>query len=208
MGAHRRTDGHHPRTRARTGTGTRDRRCRCARRRQGHDGSDPDRYCKAAAGGIRASGDDGRPVLSLRKGAGRRRRAGSGQPRTARRHRHVAPWRDPRDRRRHPGPSAAPRGDDRRPRRRLRPAGADPRRALVIKARAASSSPNPKHRRDLARLLVLVADIEQTRSELSAKERAYLRAHDAMLDPRHEAWRGLAAAEDGVIALDRLSARG
>jgi hypothetical protein len=77
--------------------------------------------------------------------------------------------------------------------------------ALVIKARAASSSSLAKHRRDLARLLALVSDIEQVRSELTAKERGYLRAHQALLDPTDVAWRGIGGATDGVIALSRLT---
>lgn len=77
--------------------------------------------------------------------------------------------------------------------------------ALVIKARAASSSSLAKHRRDLARLLVLVSNIDEMRAELTAKERRYLRAHQALVDPTNEAWRGIAGAGDGIIALSRLS---
>ena len=78
--------------------------------------------------------------------------------------------------------------------------------ALVIKARAASSSSLAKHRRDLARLVVLVSNIDEMRAELTAKERGYLRAHQALGDPTNEAWRGIAGAGDGIIALNRLSA--
>ena len=78
--------------------------------------------------------------------------------------------------------------------------------ALVIKARAASSSSLAKHRRDLARLLVLVTNIDEIRAELTAKERGYLRAHQALVDPTNEAWQGIAAARDAIIALNRLSA--
>ncbi len=79
--------------------------------------------------------------------------------------------------------------------------------ALVIKAQAASSSSNAKHLRDLARLLVLVSNIEEMRSELTAKERGYLRAHQQLLDPANEAWRGVAGAGDGIIALGRLASQ-
>ncbi len=78
--------------------------------------------------------------------------------------------------------------------------------ALVIKARAASSSSLAKHRRDLARLLVLVSNIDEMRAELTAKERGHLRAHQALLDPKDGAWRGIAGAGDGIIALSRLAA--
>lgn len=78
--------------------------------------------------------------------------------------------------------------------------------ALVIKARAASSSSLAKHRRDLARLLVLVSNIDEMRAELTAKERGYLRAHQALVNPTNEAWRGIAGAGDGIIALSRLAA--
>ncbi len=77
--------------------------------------------------------------------------------------------------------------------------------ALVIKARAASSSSNAKHLRDLARLLALVSNIEGMRSELTAKERGYLRTHEQLLDPANGAWRGIAGATDGIIALSRLA---
>jgi hypothetical protein len=78
--------------------------------------------------------------------------------------------------------------------------------ALVIKARAASSSSLAKHRRDLARLLALVSNIDEMRAELTAKERGYLRAHQVLLDPTNETWRGIGRANDGIIALSRLSA--
>jgi hypothetical protein len=45
------------------------------------------------------------------------------------------------------------------------------------------------------------------RSELTAKERGYLRAHQQLLDPANEAWRGVAGATDGIIALGRLGAK-
>ena len=44
--------------------------------------------------------------------------------------------------------------------------------ALVIKARAASSSSNAKHRRDLARLLVLVSSIEEIKREMDGAHKA------------------------------------
>lgn len=78
--------------------------------------------------------------------------------------------------------------------------------ALLIKARAAAESRTSpeKHRRDLARLLALVDDVEATRSETSDRERRYLRVHDGLRDLRDPAWRGIADAEDAIIALERL----
>lgn len=75
--------------------------------------------------------------------------------------------------------------------------------AIVIKARvtARSRSGQDKHRRDLARLLALVADAPACRAELSAKERSYLRARTELLDPEHPAWRGIRGAQDGLLAL-------
>lgn len=78
--------------------------------------------------------------------------------------------------------------------------------AIIIKARAtAVAKEHEKHRRDLACLLALVPDIEAIAVEMTKKERGYLRARSELLDARHVAWRGVANAEDGVIALERLS---
>jgi hypothetical protein len=77
--------------------------------------------------------------------------------------------------------------------------------ALVIKARVCASSPQEKHRRDLARLLALVDDIETIRGEMRRGERKYLQARSELRDPRHVAWNGIASAEDAIIALERLS---
>jgi hypothetical protein len=77
--------------------------------------------------------------------------------------------------------------------------------ALVIKARVAASSGLEKHRRDLARLLALVGDVEPMRREMTSKERGYLRARSELRDPRHPAWSGIPNAEDAIIALERLS---
>lgn len=78
--------------------------------------------------------------------------------------------------------------------------------ALLIKARAAAGSrmSPEKHRRDLARLLVLVEDVEAIRSEISDRERGYLRVHDRLRDPRDPAWRGIVGAEDAIVAFGRL----
>jgi hypothetical protein len=46
--------------------------------------------------------------------------------------------------------------------------------ALIIKARASAGSGLAKLRRDLARLLALVEDIEVMRTEMSKGERKYL----------------------------------
>lgn len=77
--------------------------------------------------------------------------------------------------------------------------------AIIIKARVSASSKLEKHPRDLARLLALVGDVEPMRQEMSSKERKYLRARSELRDPRHPAWNGIANAEDGIIALERLS---
>lgn len=77
--------------------------------------------------------------------------------------------------------------------------------AIVIKARVAAGSGREKHRRDLARLLALVDDVEPMSQEMSSKERGYLRARSELRDPRHPAWSGIPNAEDAIIALERLS---
>lgn len=77
--------------------------------------------------------------------------------------------------------------------------------AIIIKARVAASSREPKHRRDLVRLLSLVDDIEGMRAEMSSKERGYLRDRSELRDARHPAWNGIVNAEDAIIALERLS---
>lgn len=77
--------------------------------------------------------------------------------------------------------------------------------AIVIKARVAGSVQNkqsqPKHERDLARLLALVKDPKADRAELTRKEQGYLRERAALTDPAHRAWRNVAGAEDGAAAL-------
>lgn len=74
---------------------------------------------------------------------------------------------------------------------------------IVIKSRVAAvaTQDREKHERDLARLLALVPDVVALRDELSVKEQGYLRKHGALLDVEHQAWRGVAGAEDGVAAL-------
>ena len=75
--------------------------------------------------------------------------------------------------------------------------------AIVIKGRVAAVARDgrEKHERDLARLLTLVPDVDSLRAELTAAERGYLRAHRALLDVGHPAWRRVARTEDGVSAL-------
>lgn len=75
--------------------------------------------------------------------------------------------------------------------------------AIVIKGRAAAVAQvgREKHERDLARLLALVPDVVSLRAELTVAERRYLRAHRALLDVGHPAWRRVARTEDGVSAL-------
>ena len=78
--------------------------------------------------------------------------------------------------------------------------------AIVIKARVteASQTGADKHRRDLARLLALVQDPTASRDELNKGERACLRARTELRSVDHPAWRGIAGADDGVLALSIL----
>lgn len=75
--------------------------------------------------------------------------------------------------------------------------------AIVIKGRVAAVAQDgrDKHERDLARLLALVPDVVSLRAEFTVGERGYLRAHRALLDVGHPAWRRVARTEDGVSAL-------
>jgi hypothetical protein len=76
--------------------------------------------------------------------------------------------------------------------------------AILIKARVAvaATAQRAKHERDLARLLALVAEPVVLSLELTRKERGYLRANAALADPFHAAWRGIAGAVEGAIALE------
>jgi hypothetical protein len=51
-----------------------------------------------------------------------------------------------------------------------------------------------------------VRDPVTLRIELTRRERSYLRAHSAMLDPGYAAWTSVPSAEDGAIALGILGA--
>lgn len=77
--------------------------------------------------------------------------------------------------------------------------------AIIIKARVCASSMLPKHRRDLARLLALIDDVEAMRQGMSSNERKYLRARSELRSDQHSAWRGTLNAQDAIIALERLS---
>lgn len=77
--------------------------------------------------------------------------------------------------------------------------------ALIIKARVSASTGEAKHRRDLARLLALVEDVDGMAAEMRRGERKYLRARGELLDPGHAAWAGIPNAEDAIIALERLA---
>jgi len=77
--------------------------------------------------------------------------------------------------------------------------------AIIIKARVCASSALPKHRRDLARLLALVGDVDAVRREMSPNERKYLRARSELRNQHHPAWRGILGSQDAIIALERLS---
>jgi len=79
--------------------------------------------------------------------------------------------------------------------------------ALQIKTRAATSAARTreKHLRDLARLLALVPDPAGIRAKLGIRDRAYLRAHEELLDLGHPAWRGIPDAENGLLALGHIT---
>lgn len=77
--------------------------------------------------------------------------------------------------------------------------------AILIKARAVDVADDPdKHRRDLALLLVAVADPRSLRDELRNTEQGWLRRRRELLDPRHPAWRTTPNAEEARIALEVL----
>lgn len=80
--------------------------------------------------------------------------------------------------------------------------------AIIIKARAAATSQagDEKHRRDLARLLALVVDVEAMRIQMRPSERRYIRQRRELQDLGHRVWRGVPDAEDGIAALLRLGA--
>jgi len=81
--------------------------------------------------------------------------------------------------------------------------------AIIMKARVVSNTAGresqPKHRRDLARLLALVPDPAALHREMSKKEHVYLRERSELLDPGHRAWTNVANAENGIIALEILA---
>jgi hypothetical protein len=84
--------------------------------------------------------------------------------------------------------------------------------AIVIKARVVGSVQNrytrTKHERDLARLLAVVEDPVAMRSELTTRERGYLRQRAEMMDRAHLAWARVPGAENGTIALSILVSGG
>lgn len=79
--------------------------------------------------------------------------------------------------------------------------------AIIIKARVASvaQQTREKHERDLARLLTLLPEVAVVRSEMTPKERGYLREHRTLLAVAHRAWRGIRRAQDGIDALAFLT---
>ena len=81
--------------------------------------------------------------------------------------------------------------------------------AIIMKARVVSNTAGrksqPKHRRDLARLLALVPDPAALHGEMSKKEHVYLRERSELVDPGHRAWTDVANAENGIIALEILA---
>lgn len=83
--------------------------------------------------------------------------------------------------------------------------------AIVLKARVATVVSEPsaraKHQRDLARLLAVLPDPMAAAGTLDARERGHLRAHQALTDAGHPAWRGVEGAEDGSLALGILLGR-
>lgn len=81
--------------------------------------------------------------------------------------------------------------------------------AIIIKARVVANTARrksqPKHQRDLARLLALVPDPAAIHREMSKKEHGYVRDRAELLDPGHRAWINVAHAENGIIALEVLA---
>ncbi len=81
--------------------------------------------------------------------------------------------------------------------------------AIIMKARVVSNTAGrksqPKHQRDLARLLALVPDPAALHGEMSKKEHGYVRDRAELLDPGHRAWINVVHAENGIIALEVLA---
>ena len=81
--------------------------------------------------------------------------------------------------------------------------------AIIMKARVVSNTAGrksqPKHQRDLARLLALIPDPVALHGEMSTKEHAYLRERGELLNAGHRAWTNVANAENGTIALEILA---
>lgn len=77
--------------------------------------------------------------------------------------------------------------------------------AILVKARAVRIDDVPEAQlRDLAFLLTLVSDPFEMREQLQPGEHRWLLRCEALLDPRHPAWRALASADNGRLAFSVL----
>lgn len=77
--------------------------------------------------------------------------------------------------------------------------------ALVMKEAASRVTNDPKHLGDVARLLALVTDVEAVRAKLTNAERRQLRQHRVLGDSNDLVWAGVANAEEGLIAFERIT---
>lgn len=78
--------------------------------------------------------------------------------------------------------------------------------AILLKARAVDADPEPeRHLGDLAFLLSLADDPHLLLEQLERRERRYLRARHALLNPNHPAWRTVPDPERGLVTLSVLA---
>ena len=81
--------------------------------------------------------------------------------------------------------------------------------ALLVKVRAISVGRTPDaQREDVAFLLSLILDPDAMASEITSKERGWLKGHDAFGDPSSTCYRRISGAEDAAIVFRRLRAAG
>jgi hypothetical protein len=79
--------------------------------------------------------------------------------------------------------------------------------AILIKTRAIRVDDLPDNQRsDVAFLFSLVEDPDELVSQITAKERGWLRRHPYFGDPHDACWTGIVGAEDGAIVYRRLTA--
>jgi hypothetical protein len=80
--------------------------------------------------------------------------------------------------------------------------------AIIAKSCAVDVDDAPANQRiDLALLLTMVEDPFELATQLTPNDRQRLRKRRELLDPTHDAWRGVDRAADGVAALRVLIAR-